>query len=133
MTLKCPYCGRPAALVTGSAIYPHRPDLLHLKFWRCAPCDAYVGTHKPNKRLGLKGTEPLGRLANAELRKAKIAAHAAFDPIWKSGSMSRQQAYAWLAGALGISSMSNTHIGMFDVDGCMAVIAAVEAREGVAA
>ena len=24
----CPYCDKPAALVGGSAIYPHRPDLM---------------------------------------------------------------------------------------------------------
>jgi len=70
---------------------------------------------------------PLGRLANAELRAAKRAAHAAFDPIWKGGDMSRHAAYGWLAKQLGISR-ANCHIGMFDVDGCEAVVTAAAAR-----
>jgi hypothetical protein len=130
MKVVCPYCDRPAALVTGAAIYPHRPDLFGLKFWQCAPCDAYVGCHKAGAHVDgviSDGTLPLGRLANAALRKAKSAAHAAFDPLWKSRSMKRGEAYRWLARELGISS-ANCHIGMFDIDACRAVVAAVKAR-----
>ncbi|MDR3087251.1 MAG: DUF3268 family zinc-finger domain-containing protein, partial [Azoarcus sp.] len=83
---------------------------------------AYVGTHQRNKKLGLIGYEPMGRLSNAELRRAKQAAHAAFDPLWKSGRMNRKEAYAWLAGELSVSA-ENCHIGMFDVDACKAVVA----------
>ena len=125
--LVCPYCHRAAELVTGAVIYPHRPDLLHRRFWRCEPCGAYVGCHRPNRRLGLKGVEPLGRLANAELRRERNRAHAAFDPLWQSGSLERGAAYAWLADAIGVTP-ENMHIGMLDVDGCRAVVAAVRAR-----
>jgi hypothetical protein len=105
-------------------VYPHRPDLFHKRFWHCAPCEAYVGCHT--------GTEkPLGRLANSELRREKIKAHAAFDPIWKSKEMARKEAYAWLSEQLGISP-ANTHIGMFDVDDCRAVVAVCEARKELA-
>lgn len=124
MRVICPYCDRDAKLVTGNVIYPHRADLQHLKFWHCSPCDAYVGCHKAGMGQG-DGTRPLGRLANAQLRKAKQAAHAAFDPLWKSGRMSRKEAYIWLAGAIGVSH-ANCHIGMFDIDACKAVKAAVE-------
>ncbi len=131
MKVACPYCDRPAALVGGAAIYPHRPDLFGLKFWQCEPCDAYVGCHKAGswrfergQKIRHTGIEPLGRLADATLRAAKQRAHAAFDPLWKAGRMSRPEAYAWLASALGIS-VDNCHIGMFDVDGCGAVVAAV--------
>jgi hypothetical protein len=96
--------------------------LAHLRFWQCAPCDAYVGCHSGT-------TNPLGRLANAELRQAKIAAHAAFDPLWKfhtfkdgHQSMTRNAAYQWLADQLGIPR-ADCHIGMFDVDRCRLVIA----------
>lgn len=127
---RCDYCDRPAELVTGADIYPHRPDLFVKKFWRCGPCKAWVGCHPPAQRNGKggigDGTVPLGRLANAELRVAKHRAHEAFDPIWKSRQMTRRQAYAWLAEKLGIS-FANCHIGMFDVDACNAVIAAVKA------
>lgn len=118
--LLCPYCGKPAQLVGGNIIYPHREDLYEKKFWNCAPCQAYVGCHP--------GTEtPLGRLANAELRRAKMAAHAAFDPLWKEGGMSRKEAYAWLSQALNIPP-DDCHMGMFDVNTCQRVIEACENR-----
>ena len=119
MKISCDYCNRPAELVNGATLYPHRRDLVRLLFYRCEPCGAWVGTHRGS-------TVPLGRLANAELRRAKQAAHSAFDPLWKSRRMSRSEAYAWLAKALGVS-LANCHIGMFDVEGCRAVVAAVAA------
>lgn len=110
----CDYCGNKAALVTGRKIYPHRPDLFPLRFWHCEPCKAWVGCHKNSD------AQPLGRLANAELRLAKSAAHRAFDPLWKSGETTRKQAYQWLSIQLGIPSES-CHIGMFDVATCLRV------------
>lgn len=126
-TVQCDYCGQNAELVNGQRIYPNRPDLKHLKFWLCEPCKAYVGTHKPNCKHGFDGTDPLGRLANAELRLEKQKAHAAFDPLWKSGQMTRREAYAWLSEATGIDA-DRCHIGMMDVAGCLAVVNAVRAR-----
>lgn len=131
MTIACDYCHRPAQLVTGAVIYPHRLDLLHKRFWHCEPCNAYVGCHDRNQRLGFVGDEPKGRLANAQLRRAKIAAHAAFDPIWKAKQLSRTAAYVWLASELGVS-VANMHIGMLDMDGCNAVIAACQNRKRAA-
>lgn len=132
----CPYCDKRSRLVVGSVIYPHRPDLFGKKFWHCAACDAYVGCHDKDCHVRLSdgskkisdGTLPLGRLANAELRKAKQRAHAAFDPLWRSKQMTRRAAYAWLSHQLGIS-FENCHIGMFDIDGCRAVCVAVSRRE----
>lgn len=111
----CPYCDRASVLVGGNAIYPHRPDLIAKKFYLCKPCDAYVGCHPDT-------VNPLGRLANADLRKAKQQAHAVFDPIWKSRKKRRTDAYKWLADSMGIAPQ-NCHIGMFDVDQRRAVIA----------
>lgn len=112
--IPCPYCQKPAALVGGAKVYPHRPDLAEKRFYACFPCGAWVGCHP--------GTEnALGRLANAELRAAKQAAHAAFDPIWTGGRWRRQDAYEWLAEQLGIDRAA-CHIGMFDVDQCRAVV-----------
>lgn len=117
--INCDYCGKPAELVHGNVIYPHRPDLASKLIYRCIPCAAYVGCHE--------GTEkPLGRLANSELRKAKMRAHAAFDPLWKSGGMKRASAYKWLAGQLGIEG-KDCHIGMFDVDRCNRVVEVINA------
>lgn len=110
----CNYCNQPAELVTGADIYPHRKDLASKRFWRCSPCAAWVGCHP--------GTDkPLGRLANAELRTAKQAAHAAFDPIWRSGDVHRGVAYRSLAKKLGLS-IEQCHIGMFDIAMCRRVV-----------
>lgn len=89
----CPYCREPAMLVTGEHLYKHRADLASKKFWVCDPCGARVGCHG-------KGANPLGRLANAELRRWKTLAHAKFDPHWKSGKMGRTAAYKRLAECL---------------------------------
>lgn len=112
--ITCPYCGEWAEKTTGYKVYPRRPDLHHLVIFACLPCDAWVGTHKNSGK-------PLGRLANAELRRAKMAAHAAFDPLWKGGQMSRKQAYKMLADKMGLKP-EETHIGMFDVEQCNTVV-----------
>jgi len=121
----CPYCGNPPEFVTGEAIYPHRPDLFYKKFYLCKPCDAFVGCHaaadKDGKGGSGDGTVPLGRLANAELRKYKMAAHTALDFLWQGGKMSRGKAYRLLARKLSLYP-DECHIGMFDVDTCKRVI-----------
>lgn len=114
--MKCPYCGNDAELTTGYKVYPHRLDLADLKVWACFPCDAWVGTHKNSPTHA-----PLGRLANAELRRAKMAAHAAFDPWWKSGRMTRREAYQKLANLMSMDP-KDAHIGMFDVEQCKTVV-----------
>lgn len=90
------------------------------KIYLCRNCMAYVGVHK--------GTDkPLGRLANAELRNWKKAAHAVFDPLWKYGRFRghRNAAYAWLAQKMGLP-VEKTHIGMFDVGQCRKAIEIIE-------
>ena len=114
-TVSCDYCGAVAPLTTGLELYPHRPDLSEKQFYACMPCGAWVGCHPGT-------TKPLGRLADGELRRAKMAAHAAFDPIWKGGHMKRGKAYGWLAGKLGIAK-DDCHIGMFDIATCRRVAA----------
>ena len=123
----CAYCGNPAKLVSGDIIYPHRPDLHDKKMWHCAPCKAWVGCHPGT-------TEPMGRLANAELRAAKMEAHSAFDPIWQERWKTKSAAdptykkhharggrYKALALAMGIPKQ-DCHIGMFDVAQCRRVV-----------
>lgn len=117
----CPYCGEEAVLTTGAVIYPRLAHLHANTMYSCLPCGAWVGCHEGT-------TRPLGRLANAELRQAKMATHRVFDRIWKDGPKgARGAAYHWLAGALGIS-IEDCHIGMFDVAMCRRAIAACEAR-----
>jgi hypothetical protein len=115
----CPYCNHAAKLIDSIVIYRVRS---YGMMWHCAPCDAYVGVHKDSKEH-----VPLGRLANAELRKWKMKAHAAFDPLWKEQGLKRKEAYQKLADLLGIP-VKETHIGMFDVDQCKRVIEVLGGR-----
>jgi hypothetical protein len=115
----CPYCGNDAELADSSEVYGGRSYGL---IWICRADDAYVSVHgnSPNNA-------PLGRLANAELRALKMAAHKAFDPFWKSvaadagRSRARKRAYQWLADALELP-VAKTHIGCFDDALCRRVI-----------
>jgi hypothetical protein len=82
--------------------------------WLCRPCQAWVGCHA--------GTdEPLGTLADAETREWRKKAHAAFDPMWKSGPMTRAEAYRWLAGRLGVDQ-DECHVGLFGAETCRQVV-----------
>jgi hypothetical protein len=112
----CNYCNTSSSLVTGEVVYPHREDLWNKHFYYCNNNHdpAYVGCH-PNT------TTALGRLANSELRALKSKAHKAFDPLWKSGKMTRKQAYTWLADNLNIPDYE-AHIGMFDEARCLVLI-----------
>lgn len=112
--MDCPYCHKEAVFADGRKIYPHRPDLHDKKYYLCSPCNAYVGCHPSTDK-------PLGRLANKELREAKMKAHSIFDPLWKSKTMKRSHAYEMLAEKLGITK-NQCHIGMFDVDTCKRVV-----------
>ena len=136
----CPYCGAAAQLVTGAKLYPHRPDLAGLRAWQCYPCRASVGCHQGT-------TTPKGPLANGETRRARMAAHAAFDPLWQrwqdaypgqlgpSPAMRaalRGRAYAWLAEQLGIP-VQDCHIGHFDALRCARVAQVIQEQRPTAA
>lgn len=114
----CPYCSGEARLTDGSEIYPHRRDLWAKSFYRCQPCNAYVGCHPGT-------TTPLGTVANAETRRWRNRAHEVFDPLWRSKTVSRSEAYAWLREKLNLS-VDECHIAMFTPDQCRAVIEAVK-------
>jgi len=57
-----------------------------------------------------------------------MAAHEAFDPIWREGFMSRHEAYTWLAQALNLTP-NDCHMGMFDQEMCQKVVDACRLRE----
>ena len=109
----CPYCGSEAELVDSKIIYGRSYGMIYL----CSnypACEALVGAHK-------QSLKPLGRLANAELRSLRKKAHRFFDPLWKSGRMPREKAYAWLGKQMGIPKKL-THIAYFDEEQCRKVI-----------
>lgn len=121
---KCPYCRSSAILLksteeiySGRNYGPAWGCKCGTSYWR-----AYVGCHP--------GTyQPLGRLADAELRQAKMMAHAVFDPLWKrkirrdgcSKSRARNEAYKWLAEQLGIP-VKRCHMGKMSLEECRRVV-----------
>ena len=115
--MKCPYCGAEVILKDAPFVYHNTKSKAYGKVWVCSnypKCNAYVGCHS--------GTSiPKGRLANPRLRTLKKEAHKQFDPLWKSGLMTRREAYRWLASMLHID-IDECHIGMFDVKMCQKVI-----------
>jgi hypothetical protein len=62
------------------------------------------------------------------LARARIEAHAAFDPLWQSGTMSRRSAYDWLAIQLHLP-VSACHMVLFDVAMCQRVVAVCAASD----
>ena len=118
----CPYDGAPARLIDSIKIYKTRSYGLA---WVCSNyprCDAYVGCYGNSEK-------PLGRLADAYLRRAKKKAHAVFDPLWAakmkrdgcSKGKARGAGYYWLSQKLGIP-FDLCHIGMFDIKTCLKVV-----------
>ena len=116
--IKCDYCHKEAIFSPCSS---HIYSRDYGPVWECKSCQAWVGCHPNNK--------PLGRLANAVLRREKQKAHAVFDPLWKrkmekcglKKGQARAKAYKWLAAELGIERR-DCHIGMFNEDMCRRVV-----------
>ena len=105
--MNCPECGAPMELKDGR----------FGTFYGCTGfprCTVTGSVHKGTDRI-------LGTPADRETKAWRIKAHAAFDPLWKSGNMTRPDAYKWLAGELGIS-VEDCHIGHFDIRQCKRVI-----------
>ena len=113
---ECRFCAGPVQLVDNKAIYGRNYGWP--KTYLCDDCGAFVGCH-PNTEI------PLGTLADDATREARKRAHSAFDHIWRDKHLSRDEAYLWLAGKLGIERRE-CHIGMFEVERCNA--ASIHAR-----
>lgn len=86
--------------------------------YRCKTCNAYVGMH-PFTNI------PLGTLANAPMRQARKACKAPFETLYKTGKMSRSEAYQRLADKLGIPK-EECHFGWFDIKQCQKAAVAVQ-------
>jgi hypothetical protein len=114
----CDYCQKPAQLVGGSVLYPYRPEKDKRKYWACLPCKAWIAV-KPNGK-------PVGRLANAELRRLKVTLHGLFDPYWRGQQMPRRTAYRWLSKMIGLDR--EKHIGQFTDNECIRAINFLKSR-----
>jgi zinc-finger-containing domain len=99
MKLWCCGCEKDveARLTSGAEVYPHRPDLAALPFWRCDACGNWVGCHWKTQQR----TKPLGCIPTPELKKARNHIHALIDPLWRNNKMRRCQVYQIISGAIG--------------------------------
>lgn len=106
-TIRCPYCGAKATLHPASYVYGEAAKTENMLYVcdRYPKCDSYVGAHKKSKL-------PMGTLANGDLRNRRIQAHKAFDWMWKSGLMTKWQAYKWMQGKLCLNE-EQAHIAKF--------------------
>ena len=109
------HCGRPAILRSADGICKnHRPGAMVYVCSGYPACNSFVMAHP--------GTlEPMGTLATPELRRLRYEAHQQFNQLYKSGLMTRQEAYRWLAYIVQ-APMSHAHIGHLGEYYCKVVI-----------
>jgi hypothetical protein len=106
----CPKCNKEAPWVPNEVAYGNRFGKNYMCYF-CKECDTYVGCHNNTK-------EPLGTMADKELRNLRMQTHKVFDLLWKNGKMNRNQAYQLLEEKFG----REIHIGSSDVETCKKII-----------
>ena len=113
--MKCPYCGSPVVYRSADGIYKENKNNVMLYVCSNYPkCDAYVRVHPGTNK-------PVGSMANQQLRVLREKAHKAFDKIHKSGIMTKQEAYYWLANLID-APLSEAHIGYLREYYCQKVL-----------
>lgn len=112
----CPYCGGKTVLTDSSIVYESNSYGNIVICVNFPMCNSYVGVHKNGEWMNY----PLGRLADTVLRQVKKKAHDRFDMIWKSGIMSRSEAYKWLQLVMQ-KEEPDAHIGEMTVEECLLV------------
>lgn len=96
--LKCPYCKTEAVWCENKVVYGRNYGKSYM-IWLCPKCGAYTGCHQNTK-------QPLGTMANKELRELRVKCHELFDKIWKSGETTRKNAYKLLEEKTGIKHIA---------------------------
>lgn len=125
--IRCPYCGSNTRVIDSGIVYGQGFGWL-VACTRYPQCDAFVGCHPRSMR-------PLGSVADAATRAARVKAHKVFDVAWrgKKGQRhpagARTKAYAWLSKELGVDP-ELCHIGYFDLEMCGRVVQACEQMNG---
>jgi len=112
--MKCTYCGKDAEYTENRVVYGRNYGTWPM-IWLCRKCDAYVGCHKDTK-------EPLGRMADKELRSIKKDAKEMFiaaflDGDWNVSNYKKNDAYEYLAEHMKLPR-DKVHFGMFDEKQC---------------
>ncbi len=116
--MKCPYCNKPALWTENKAIYGKNYGKSYMCYY-CKDCNAYVGCHNNTEK-------PLGTMANKELRDWRIKAHNSFDSLWKTGFVTRNEAYKILENEFG----KEIHIGESDIETCKRIIYKLKKKNG---
>lgn len=113
----CPHCEGSVGLYNNKKVYRGREygDWPYVYLCENVTCGAYVGLH-PQTYI------PLGTLATDVIRQARMYAKDSFNPLWQGGSMTRSEAYVWLAEQMGITDVNHCHIGWFDEQQCGKVV-----------
>jgi zinc-finger-containing domain len=112
MKLYCCQCKQDinARLTDGREVYPHRPDLNSLPFWKCDACGNHVGCHHKTRDR----TRPLGNIPTKELKSARQHIHRILDPLWKQNRIPRGKLYARIAATLGLTEYHTAEIRSVD-------------------
>jgi len=114
--LVCGDCGAPMELRPSKYGY----------FYGCIKWPDCGGTHGAHK-----DGSPRGIPANKATRRGRMAAHGAFDLLWKPKSdaqepmMSRKEAYQWMALAMQMAP-DDAHIGRFTLEQCEKLVELVQ-------
>lgn len=113
--MRCPYCGSSVVYRSADGIYHDNSKNTMLYVCSHYPeCDSYVRVHQ--------GTNiPVGSMANHELRTLRRTAHYYFDQLYRSGYMTKQDAYQWLSDLIS-APISQAHIGYLGDYYCKQVI-----------
>lgn len=120
VNIHCPNCGAKATLHPASFVYGNSrgTDKYLYVCDRYPACNSYVAAHRATLR-------PMGSLADAALRNKRIQAHRAFDRLWRSGLMTKKEAYQWMQAEFGLHE-DQAHIAQFGTYMCDRLIRACE-------
>lgn len=125
----CPYCGSKVKFISGEELenmvnnHPKRgkdkPPFVsyHKHYYVCGnfnECQSYIGAYENTY-------DPMGEMANKELRLLRIHAHLVFDEVWRKGIWTKDEAYAFLADKLSLKKRQ-THISQFNIYHCRKTI-----------
>lgn len=94
MKAYCCECKKPieCELVNGDVIYPYRPDLYHLHFYKCPLCGNYTGRYDGERVV----------LPTKHIRSCRYKAHRALNKIWKD-KRKKAKYYTYMSDKLGRS------------------------------
>lgn len=105
----CPYCGQKSKLLTRKELLGDTSD--YAKDKKYFVCNHYPVCNTYIKAISKKGKwVPAGTMADIALREKRNETHKTFDKIWKSGLMSRVDAYKWLGDIFGYVQITNSRV-----------------------